>query len=103
MSEKVYNVLFICTHNSARSVMAEGLLNALGRGKFKAYSAGSQPGPVVSPIALKTLIAMHVTADGYRSKGWLEFAARERLPSILCLRFATTLLAKSVRSGRVSR
>lgn len=75
MSEKVYNVLFICTHNSARSVMAEGLLNALGRGKFKAYSAGSQPGPVVSPIALKTLIAMHVTADGYRSKGWLEFAA----------------------------
>ena len=75
MSEKVYNVLFICTHNSARSVMAEGLLNALGRGKFKAYSAGSQPGPVVSPIALQTLIAMHVTADGYRSKGWLEFAA----------------------------
>lgn len=75
MSEKVYNVLFICTHNCARSIMAEGLLNALGRGKFKAYSAGSHPGPAVNPIALKTLIAMRVAADGYRSKGWLEFAA----------------------------
>ena len=71
---KVYNVLFVCTHNSARSIMAEGLMNSLGRGHFKAYSAGSHPGGVVNPIALQTLAAMHIPGDGYRSKDWAEFA-----------------------------
>jgi hypothetical protein len=52
---KVYNVLFVCTHNSARSIMADGLLNSPGRGQLKAWSAGSQPGGVVHPFALKTL------------------------------------------------
>jgi arsenate reductase len=74
MSNKVYNVLFVCTHNSARSIMAEGILNSLGKGRFKAYSAGSHPGGAVSPFALKTLTAMHISSDGYRSKDWAEFA-----------------------------
>lgn len=74
MSNKVYNVLFVCTHNSARSIMAEGILNSLGQGRFKAYSAGSHPGGDVSPFALKTLTAMHIPIDGYRSKDWAEFA-----------------------------
>lgn len=74
MSDKVYNVLFICTHNSARSIMAEGLLTSMGGGRFKAYSAGSQPGGTVNPFALKTLKAFHIPSDGYRSKDWNEFA-----------------------------
>lgn len=74
MTAKVYHALFVCTHNSARSIMAEGILNSLGRGRFKAYSAGSHPGPGVHPLALKTLSAMHIPADGYRSKDWREFA-----------------------------
>lgn len=71
---KVYNVLFVCTHNSARSIMAEGLLNSMGKGNFKAWSAGSQAAGVVHPLALQTLKAMHIPSDGYRSKDWAEFA-----------------------------
>lgn len=74
MSDKVYNVLFICTHNSARSILAEGLLNSLGRGNFIAYSAGSQPGGSVNPFALKTLERLRIPTDCCRSKDWAEFA-----------------------------
>ena len=74
MSAKVYNALFICTHNSARSIMAEGLLNSLGKGKFVAYSAGSQPSGKVNPIALETLQRMGLPIHSYRSKDWEEFA-----------------------------
>ena len=74
MSDKVYNVLFVCTHNSARSILAEGLLNSLGRGRFIAHSAGSHPGGSVNPFALKTLTRLHISSDGYRSKDWAEFA-----------------------------
>jgi arsenate reductase len=74
MNDKVYNVLFVCTHNSARSIMAEGLLNSLSRGKFVAYSAGSQPGGQVNPFALKTLERMRIPTEGHRSKDWAEFA-----------------------------
>jgi len=77
MSHKVYNVLFICTHNSARSIMAEGLMNSAGRGNFVAYSAGSQPGGAVHPLALATLARMHLPTDGYRSKSWSEFATAD--------------------------
>jgi len=75
--DKVYNVLFICTHNSARSIIGEGLLNSVGRGRFHAYSAGSQPAGKVNPLALKTLERLHLPSEGYRSKDWSEFAAPE--------------------------
>jgi arsenate reductase len=74
VSDKVYTVLFICTHNSARSIMAEGILNFLGKGRFKAYSAGSHPSGTVNPLALTTLAAMYGSQDDYRSKNWAEFA-----------------------------
>ena len=71
---KAYNVLFICTGNSARSVIAEGLMNHLGQGRFNAFSAGSHPKGSVHPLALKTLAAHHIPTDGFRSKSWEEFA-----------------------------
>ena len=74
MSEKVFNVLFICTGNSARSILAEGLMTSLGRGRFKAYSAGSHPTGMVHPMALSTLATLHVPSEGFRSKYWDEFA-----------------------------
>jgi len=73
MSDKVYNVLFICTHNSGRSILAEGLLNGAGRPEFRAWSAGSQPTGQVAPLALDTLGRMHLPTEGYRSKSWDEF------------------------------
>lgn len=75
MADKTYKVLFVCTGNSARSILAEALKNDLcpARG-FKGYSAGSHPTGEVNPWALKTLAHNHMPADGYRSKGWEEFA-----------------------------
>ncbi len=74
MSEKVYNVLFLCTGNSARSVMAEVLLNRAGQGHFRAFSAGSQPKGKVHPYTLDLLRKLHFDVSGLRSKSWLEFA-----------------------------
>ena len=74
MTATVRNVLFICTGNSARSILAEGLMNALGLGRFRAYSAGSHPRGVVHPLALQTLQSMGVATQGLRSKAWEEFA-----------------------------
>lgn len=74
MSDKTFNVLFVCTANSARSILAEGLLNHLGAPRFKAFSAGSHPKGIVHPLALKTLAALKLPAQGYRSKAWDEFA-----------------------------
>ena len=77
MTLGTYNVLFLCTGNTARSVLAEGLLRKLGANRFNAFSAGSQPKGVVNPFALKVLAAQGFPADGYRSKSWDEFAGSD--------------------------
>jgi arsenate reductase len=73
----MYNVLFLCTGNTARSVLAEGILRKLGEGRFRAYSAGSQPKGMVNPFAVKVLGNYDYPTDGYRSKSWDEFSGPE--------------------------
>ena len=75
MSRKTYNVLFLCTGNSARSILAECVLNRLGHGRFRAYSAGSFPKGEVHPYALELLRRQGFPTDELRSKSWNEFAA----------------------------
>ena len=77
MADKIRRVLFICTGNSARSILAAGLMTHLGRGRFHAYSAGSHPNGTVNPLALSALRQMRIPSDGFRSKSWDEFAQPE--------------------------
>ena len=73
MSDKPYSVLFLCTGNSARSILAESLLNHMGEGRFRAYSAGSQPKGQPHPMALEVLCSHDLPTEGLRSKSWHEF------------------------------
>ncbi|WP_374629426.1 arsenate reductase ArsC [Pannonibacter indicus] len=72
--DRIFNVLFLCTGNSARSILAESILAKDGAGRFRAFSAGSQPKGEVNPFALKVLTSLDYPADGFRSKSWAEFA-----------------------------
>ncbi|GGC61825.1 arsenate reductase ArsC [Undibacterium terreum] len=74
MSDKIYNVLFLCTGNSARSIMAEALVTTMGHGRFQGYSAGSFPGGTVNPFAIEQIQATGYPLDRLRSKSWEEFS-----------------------------
>ncbi len=77
MNDKIYNVLFLCTGNSARSIFAESLINRLGRGRFRGYSAGSHPAGEVNPLAIEELKSNNFVTTDLRSKDWSEFAAAD--------------------------
>jgi len=91
MTDRIRHVLFVCSHNSARSIMAEGILRNLAQGRFVAHSAGSHPADRVHPMALRTLREMHLPNEGYRSKDWAEFAQ----PSAPTLDFVLTVCDKA--------
>ena len=74
MADRPFNALFLCTANSARSIIAEAILNKLGQGKFRAYSAGSQPKGQVNPNTIQLLRGLGYDTSSFRSKSWSEFA-----------------------------
>jgi len=80
MADRPYNVLFLCTGNSARSLMAEALIKQWAQGRFRGFSAGSHPKGAVHPIALQLLKKMNLSTEGLRSKSWDEFAAPDGPP-----------------------
>ncbi|MDS7594383.1 arsenate reductase ArsC [Agrobacterium tumefaciens] len=91
-TDRVYNVLFLCTGNSARSILVESILNAEGKGRFQAYSAGSQPKSEVNPHSPKELAVLSYPTEGFRSKSWDEFAT----PGALEMDFIFTVCDSAV-------
>lgn len=100
---KPYEILFLCTGNSARSILAEAILSREGEGRFRAYSAGSLPKGQVHPTALEVLGSLGFVSDGYRSKSWDEFAGAgaPRLDFIFTV--CDNAAARPARSGPVTR
>src|SRR5256885_11249422 len=98
-----YNVLFLCTGNSARSILAEAILNQKGKPHFTAYSAGSHPAGRVNPVALKTLEAAQFPTAGLHSKSWDEFARPDSPKMNFISPCATTRQTKFVPFGPASR
>lgn len=103
MTQDPFNVLFLCTGNSARSIMAEAILNSLGKGKFKAFSAGSRPTYRINAFTLELLEKNRIPTEAVRSKDWSEFSR----PGAPFMHFVFTVCdqaaAKTCRSGPDSR
>ena len=95
MADRVYNVLFLCTGNSARSILAEAIMNHRSKGRFKAFSAGSHPKGAVNPMALALLERMGLATEGLRSKDWNEFAE----PGAPLLDFVFTVCDNAAREA----
>jgi Low molecular weight phosphotyrosine protein phosphatase len=102
-SGRVYNVLFLCTGNSARSIMAEALIKRWGAGQFVGYSAGSHPTGKVNSSALELLRRMNFSTEGYRSKDWTVSAPLAHPTWTSCSPSAIKRPARSAQCGRVSR
>ena len=97
-----YNVLFLCTGNSSRSIMAEAIMNRRGGPAFTAYSAGSQPSGIVRPEALREIEKAGISTEGLRSKSWEEFTNPDSHTSASSSLCAITRRRRCVRSGRGS-
>ena len=95
MTDRIYNVLFLCAGNSARSILAEAILSRLGAGRFRAYSAASHPKGQVHPMALKVLREFGYDTSGFRSKSWDEFAK----PGAPALDFVPVRITHRERDG----
>lgn len=93
----IYNILFLCTHNAARSIMAEAILNnlAMGKGRFRAFSAGSAPATQVHPLAIEQIQAAGLSSDGLHSKHWSEFAS----PGAPVMHFVFTVCDDAAREA----
>lgn len=101
--DEPYRVLFLCTGNSARSILAESLVNRLGEGRFQGYSAGSLPTGRVNPHAVKLLRSLGYPTGDLRSKDWSEFAGANSPSMTSSLRSATTPPERSARCGPAGR